>query len=174
MMVEVPLTEGERERLQVVIQRIRKIRECLCQKRPVDDDPGSWFMYLSALKAIQGNADNDLSFLACILAKRHLVEVHGELSFDAAHKPQGAPGLDIDLRAADGRRIVGEVKTTTPHKPRDFGGQQWTTVRADIEKLRRSEAECKYLFVTDDRTHEILTRRCSVELVGINLVRLQP
>jgi hypothetical protein len=109
------LTQSEQERLDVTIQRVQEAREFLCSRAPQDDDPATWFLYLSVLKTIQGNADNDLSFLACILAKRYLLEVHGDVSFDAAHRLQGAPGLDIDFRAADGRRVIGEVKTTTPY-----------------------------------------------------------
>lgn len=172
MNMHVPLTHGERQHLATIIDRAAEIRSFLCGNAAEDDDPVSWFRYLSLLKTIQGNSDNDLSFLACILAKRYLVEHHGDLSFDVSSKAQSAPGLDIDFRAADGTRVVGEVKTTTPHKPRDFGGQQWTTIRADLKKLHHADAMFKYLFVTDDRAHEILARRVDSDLKGIKLVRL--
>lgn len=173
-MVQTVLTKGETDHLQVIVHRVEETRNFLCTKAPAGEDAGAWFLYLAALKVIQGNSDNDLSFLACLLAKRHLETVHGAAPFDVADKAQGASGLDIDFRTVDGHRIIGEVKTTTPYKIKDFGGQQWTHIRADIHKLRTSEADFKYLFVTDERAHEILAMRYSIELAGIHLVCLQP
>ncbi|HXH24637.1 MAG TPA: hypothetical protein VNI78_05265 [Vicinamibacterales bacterium] len=172
--MQVRLTVGERQHLKAIIQRVAEVRDFVCQGEPADEDAGTWFLYLSAMKVIQGNANNDLSFLASLLAKRHLVRLHGEIAFDAATKPQGAPGLDIDVRDKDGRRIIGEVKTTSPYKGDDFGGQQWTTIRSDIAKLHTTDADFKYFFVTDERAEEILRRCCSTDLAGINLVRLEP
>jgi len=40
---------------------------------------------------------------------------HSIPSFDAAGKPQGAPGLDIDIHTTDGQHIIWEIKTTVPY-----------------------------------------------------------
>jgi hypothetical protein len=126
------------------------------------------------IKALQGNANNDLSFLSCLLAKQYLVEHHVEVSFDAAAKAQGASGLDIDVRTTTGERIVGEVKTVEPYQPNDFGAQQKASFQADFEKLRSATATFKYLFVTSKRAHDMLTRKHRNDLAGITLVLLSP
>src|SRR3954454_15358867 len=109
--MDIPLTPGEKARFRETITRLNEIRQFVCGKTPANDEVRTWFAYLSVIKELQGNAHNDLSFLACLLAKRHLVEHHGPLTFDVSAKAQGAPGLDLDLRTPDGRRIIGEVKT---------------------------------------------------------------
>jgi hypothetical protein len=86
-------------------------------------DVRDWYTALARLRAIQGNISNDLSFVACLLAKRYLQEQFGIADFDAAAKAQGAPGLDIDVYSTKGERIVAEIKTTVPYSgaKNDFG-----------------------------------------------------
>lgn len=81
-------TPGEEARFRETIARLKGIREFICRTRPANDDVTTWFAYLSALRSLQGNANNDLSFLACLLAKEYLVQHHGDLAFDAAAKCQ--------------------------------------------------------------------------------------
>jgi hypothetical protein len=81
------------------------------------DSPTLWYEFFSELRDIQGNSSNDLSFVATLLAKRYLSQ-HFQISFCAAEKPQGAPGIDIDCRTPAGERIVGEIKTTKPYQRR--------------------------------------------------------
>lgn len=65
------LTDAERTRLMSIRQRLARIRALLNERElprvmdPVDD----WHRYLAALKGITGNADNDLSFVATLMAK---------------------------------------------------------------------------------------------------------
>lgn len=49
-----------------------------------------FFKALAKIKEIQGNINNDLSYLACFLAKRYLEARLGLTDFDAAAKPQGS------------------------------------------------------------------------------------
>lgn len=167
------LSDGERARLEKLTQKGREIREFICARTPTDVDVRTWFAYLSAVKALQGNADNDLSFLACILAKNYLLEQHGPHAFDAAQKAQGAPGLDVDFRLSDGTRVVGEIKTTTPYLLTDFGAQQRTSMKKDLAKLQAADAGRKYFFVTDERTYDVLNKKHAHDLVGIELVLLE-
>src|SRR5262245_10331275 len=117
--MDIPLTYGERARFRETISRLEGIRAFICGRTPPGEDVASWFAHLSLLKGLQGNANNDLSFLACLLAKRYLVELHGQLFLDVAEKAQGAPGLDIDVHTSRGQRIVAEVKTVEPYQARD-------------------------------------------------------
>ena len=48
---------------------------------------------------------NDVSFAATLLTKQYLFAKFG-VTFDAAEKPQGAPGIDIDLKATDGLLVL--------------------------------------------------------------------
>ena len=71
---------------------------------------------MSGVKAALGNLNNDMSFLASLLIKEFLEEEYGSNDFDAAAKPQGAAGYDVEATADDGTKIVGELKTTTPYQ----------------------------------------------------------
>src|SRR5437016_913299 len=68
-----------------------------------------WYEHLSSIKEIQGNTNNGVSFIACLLAKRYLLSKLPMLPFDCALKPQGAPGLDVDERTIQGQRVIGEI-----------------------------------------------------------------
>jgi hypothetical protein len=97
------LTEAERARCSEITRRVGRLRELVAAETLGNpDDPAAWYKYLAAVKQIQRNLSNDISFVACLLAKRYLGQHHGVLGFDASAKPQGAPGLDIDMRTPDG------------------------------------------------------------------------
>lgn len=83
-----------------------------------------WFNFLKITKSILGNFNNDVSFLATLLAKIYLVTKHPGVEFDAAFRSQSAPGLDIDIWLPEGRQVIGEVKTVEPYGENDFGAQQ--------------------------------------------------
>lgn len=94
------------------------------------------------------------------------------LPFDVSEKPQGASGLDIDERTIDNKRVIGEVKSTTPYAKNDFGSAQKKSFLADFRKLNAAEAEHKFLFVTDERTYEIIKRRYQTEIPDVTVVLL--
>ena len=130
------------------------------------------FEFLSSLRQIQGNLSNDVSFAATLLAKIYL-QAKFSLTFDAAEKPQGAPGIDIDVKAPDGSRIVGEIKTTVPYQINDFGAQQAASFKKDFIKLAAADAKHKFLFVTDARAFEFLKKPKYLALIpGIRVVNL--
>ena len=104
-------------------------------------DPVQSLSYLATLKNILGNLNNDVGFAASLLVKTFLKNRFG-VAFDAAFKPQGAPGIDINLRTFDGRRIVAEIKTTKPYQP-NFGAKQREEIRKDLDPLARTEADYK-------------------------------
>jgi hypothetical protein len=134
-----------------------------------------WYAALAKVKAIQGNINNDLSFVACLLAKRYLREHYEILGFDAAAKPQGAPGLDIDVVTPRGERLIAEIKTTTPYSGamNDLGAQQKNSFRKDFAKLNGAQATHKLLFITDRATFDIIQRRYAKEIPGVHVVLLE-
>lgn len=114
----------------------------------------AWFQHASRVKSILGNLNNPISFMACIMARDFLVKNHGdEAKFDVADKSQSAPGLDIDLKMANGERIIGEVKTTTPCQKGLLGANQKDSIEKDLKKLEDTPANHKYFFVTDPGTY---------------------
>lgn len=121
------LTHAEESSLKEIAEKIRELREFLNKCEPPADSSrlDGWFDFLNLAKVILGNFNNDVSFAATLLAKQYLARKYAGFTFDAAEKSQSAPGLDIDVRLADGKRIVGEVKTVEPYKEDDFGSQQW-------------------------------------------------
>ncbi len=116
------------------------------------------YEFLSKMRRIQGNLSNDVSYVATLMAKRYLAEGFDIEHFDAAEKPQGAPGIDIDVRTRDGQRIVAEIKTTMPYRTSDFGAQQAAMIKRDLDKLNAAPAQVKFLFVTESPTFAILRR----------------
>ena len=66
------------------------------------------------------------------MAKQYLNTNYGIDDFDAAEKPQGAPGLDIDIKTRSGQRIIAEIKTIYPYQSDDFGAQQKNSFKKDI------------------------------------------
>ncbi|QRN82044.1 hypothetical protein JR338_06205 [Chloroflexota bacterium] len=140
---------------------------------PEYEDIAAWFDYLNSIKSIQGNFNNDIGFVSTLLAKRYLEEEFNLQGFNAADKPQGAPGLDIDVKLPDGRHLVAEIKTTSPYKSNDLGAQQINTFRNDFKKLREANADIKIFFVTEPRTFELMKLdKYKTLLTGVHVVLL--
>lgn len=168
------LTPREQEYCNAIADRIGRLRALLNARTfEMGAEPPAWYDFLSVLREIQGNSSNDLSFVATLLAKRYLAEEHGA-QFCAAEKPQGAPGIDIDVNGEDGARIVAEIKTTLPYQPRDFGAQQAAMFKKDFAKLVLAEAKHKYLFVTEPRAFDVLRKpKYSNLMPGVRVVLLK-
>ena len=167
------LTHGEKAYCAAIADRIRRLRRHLADADLCDPpDAPRWYKFLAALKAIQGNTNNDLSFIATLLAKAWLVERLPIPMFDAAGKAQGAGGFDVDLKTADGNRIVAEIKNTVPYKPTDFGAAQKREFRKDFTKLNAAVAHRKFLFVTDRRAFALLRKKYAPQIPGVDLVLL--
>ncbi len=124
------------------------------------------------MSLITGNINNDVGFLATLLVKRFLAGRFGITDFDAAEKPQGASGIDIEAQTSDGRKIVGELKTTKPYQP-GFGAQQRSMILKDLARLATSPADYRFMFVTDPDAYATLckpswvTRSPGVEIVDL-------
>jgi hypothetical protein len=111
-------------------------------------NPTAWFSYLTNIRDIVGNSSNSLSFVATLLVKDYLVERFMISGFDAALKPQGAPGIDIEVRTPGGLHIIAEIKTTKPYQP-GFGAAQKAAIQKDLDRLAREPADHRIMFVTD-------------------------
>src|SRR5258706_14827188 len=147
------------KRIRTRLQELRAYLNCVNLTDAFDIY--DWYAALAKVKSIQGNLSNDLSFVACLLAKRYLQEHFAIVDFDAAAKPQGAPGLDIDLLTREGERLIAEIKTTVPYSgaTNDLGAQQKNSFRKDFAKLNNTQAVHKLMFVTDRATFDVLQRR---------------
>jgi hypothetical protein len=167
-------TQNEETYLAALRARIEEVAQFFEQRPlPSAGTPArGWYAYLSGLKAILGNASNALSFVATLMAKEYLCHTLPMRPFDVALKPQGAPGLDIDELTVDGRRVIAEIKTTSPYHANDLGAQQKAAFERDLCKLARMPADHRFLFVTDRRTFEIVRRRYAQRLEGVSLVLL--
>jgi hypothetical protein len=168
------LTTRERSALDDIRGRLEDLKAYLnatdCPE--IDDSPALWHSHLAAIKEIVGNASNGMSFIACLSAKHYLCQHLSMADYDAASKPQGAPGLDIDERTLDGKRIIGEIKTTTPFKQNDFGAAQIHSFRGDFTKLNEAVADYKFLFVTDVRAYNVLNHKYARLIPGVEIVLL--
>jgi hypothetical protein len=106
------------------------------------------------------------------LAKAYLNRRFGITDFDAAGKPQGASGIDIEARTADGKIVVGELKTTKPYQP-GFGAQQRTSILKDLSRLATSRADHRIMFVVDpDAYRALCSRNFASKAPGVEVVDL--
>jgi hypothetical protein len=136
-------------------------------------DGKSFYNYLTNIKKIQGNFDTLISFTSCLMAKEYLLEKYDfKTSFDVSLKSQSAPGLDIDEITTDNKRIIGEIKTTIPYNQNDFGANQKENIINDLKKLKKTEADGKYFFVTEKRAYDIIQSRYIHELKNISIILL--
>ena len=168
------LTDGEERYCTRIQDKINSLRTYLVGNNlGKSGDMASWYSFLSGIKSIQGNINNNISFVSTLLAKYYLLKQFDIESYDAAEKPQGAPGLDIDLINKSGERIVAEIKTTVPYNGNDFGAQQKKMIEKDLTKLNDADANHKFMFVTEDDTFNILCRPSYEDkIAGIHLVQL--
>lgn len=167
-------TELEQAYRNSVREKLSSLKSYLAKQSVHDEQsPGSWYHHLNQIKQILGNINNDVSFIATLLAKLYLHKKFGLIEFDAAEKPQGAPGLDIDIWLSQKARIVGEIKTTTPYNGPEFGAQQKTSFEKDFAKLAAVDAKYKFMFVTEDTSFKILCRPTyAAKLSGVKVVQL--
>jgi hypothetical protein len=167
------LTIREHTIMQDIERRLTAVRAHLASATPQLDNTTEWFSYLAELKTIQGNFSNDVSFVATLLAKQYLARCYGLNSFDAAEKSQNATGIDIDVRLLDGRRLVAELKTTDPCKPKDFGAQQRKSIKKDFVKLAKAQAHIKLFLLTDPLAFGFMKKEKYQSMVqGVTVVLL--
>src|ERR1700678_3552962 len=127
------LSDIEREYSTSIHTKLRELKEFFSEA-PLDleADPLDAYRFLSRLKGVLGNLNNDISYVATLMAKEYLSQHFDITSFDAAAKPQGALGIDVEFRTPNGKRIAAEIKTTYPYQP-GFGAQQRATISKDID-----------------------------------------
>jgi hypothetical protein len=106
------------------------------------------------------------------LAKNYLINNHNIENIDVGLKPQSANGLDINEITKAGEKIIAEIKTIYPYGNNDFGAAQKTSFRKDFEKLNNTKADYKYLFVTEEKTFEILNVKYKNELKDVEIILL--
>ena len=167
-------TPGEQQLLAEIAEKIRNLREFLNKYELPQDTArlGGWYYFLNVTKATLGNVNNDVSYVATLLAKVYLEKRFPGVEFDASSKSQSSPGLDIDVRTRDGKRISGEVKTVDPYKEKDFGNNQRATFFRDFSKLAGAAADHKYLFLTESRAFDVVKAKYQKQLAGVTVVCL--
>jgi hypothetical protein len=170
----IQLTKNERACLDEIQRTLQDLTDFLTthQFRADEATPLELYQFLSRMKAIQGNASIAMSLLGCVLARDYLYRTLEMQPFDAAGKAQGAKGLDIDERTVDGRRVIGELKTTSPENGTDLGGNQKTKFREDFKKLNTTQADLKFFFVTEPDTFAVVKQKYAVEIPGVRIVCL--
>lgn len=173
-MTQDALSDNESKAIAATRQRVCQLARFLASNQPPDSDSAcEWLDYLTRFKDGLGNLNNNIGFFATLLAKEYLVKTLAIPPFDAADKAQGAPGLDIDLRTANGRRVIAEIKTTHPYKLDDLGSKQLETFKKDAERLRSESADHKFFFLTDSETFDIMKKPRYRELFhGIRVILL--
>lgn len=166
------MTSSEEVRLQQIADRLAAMRDHLVESIPQERaDAVDWLECLVGLRELQGNHGNDASFVAKLLAKQYFAERFPLARFGATDCKEGGRGHDIDFVLPSGERVIGEVKTTIPCDGNRLGGNQSTELRKDFRKLRDTDAQYKFLFLTCRRTHEIALTHQD-ELPGVEVIML--
>lgn len=156
-------TAAELRFCESIREKDRKLRQFLDNASfPDSSDARDWLIYLTGIKTALGNLNNDLGFVATLLVKRYLERRFSIVDFDAAGKPQGASGVDIEASTPDGLTIVGELKTTKPYQP-GFGAAQRTAIVKDLARLAASRSDHRFMFVVDA---DAFTALCRPALAG--------
>lgn len=171
---KIELLTNELTNMEGIKHRLMQVRSHLSGNDfPEIDNISAWYSFLVELKNIQGNFNNDVSFIATLLAKKYLKEKYEVDNFNAAEKPQGAPGLDIDVTLPNGSRLVAEIKTTIPYMSKDLGAQQRATFKKDFRKLAEAEAAIKLFLLTERKTYQLMKKpKYKAQLSGIQVVLL--
>lgn len=166
-------SDSEERARAAILEKDRALRLYLAaHDLSVTDDPAVWLVYLTGIKNLLGNVSNDLGFIATLLVKLYLARRFGIADFDAAAKAQGAAGIDIEVRTADGQTVIGELKTTKPYQP-GFGAQQRAAIVKDLARLAAATADHRFMFVTDAGTFAILCKPSwAARAPGVEIVDL--
>jgi len=86
---------------------------------------------------------------------------------------KGHPEIDIEVVSSDGVSIAAEIKTTVPYQESGFGAQQAASFKKDFMKLAASNANEKFMLVTDAFTFEALKRdKYRNQITGVTVVNL--
>lgn len=170
----VSLTAGEKRHLAGIWSKMERLRDYLATREAgtLADDASDWYERLVGAKRILGNFDNDVSFVATLMAKQFLSQRHPSLMFDVSLKAQSAPGLDIDEVTPEGERVIAEIKTTIPYGETEFGAQQKSMFYKDFEKLAAADAPYRYFIVTEEKAFEVVKRRYLSRLEGVTVALL--
>ncbi|KIL53443.1 hypothetical protein KP77_04190 [Jeotgalibacillus alimentarius] len=169
------LSNEEINYIESLSKKLDKVRNFFTEDMPsnfVNENLVKQHEVIKSFRRIIGNIDNDMSFLGCLLIKEFLNQRHSFSALNMALKPQGSPGLDVDENTSDGKRIIGELKTTFPYNENDLGSNQKSNFIKDFEKLKHNEADYKYFFVTEPKTFDIVQNKYHQYLKGVNLVLL--
>ena len=167
------ITPAEERFCQSIRAKDLTLRSFLDRERLYDPvDATHWLRYLLGIKHALGNLNNDIGFVATLLAKAYLNRRFGIADFDAAGKAQGASGIDISARATDGRTVVGELKTTKPYQP-GFGAAQRTSILKDLARLANTTADFRFMFVIDPDAYRALCKsNFASKAPGVEIVDL--
>jgi hypothetical protein len=166
------LSDDERKHSESIHRKLQDLRAFFTD-HALDPaaNPAEAYHFFAKLKTVLGNLNNDISFVATLMAKEYLSRSFDVAGFDAAAKAQGAPGIDIEFRTHDGKRVAAEIKTTFPYQP-GFGAKQREKISKDIDKLKKSDADVKFLFLTEQLSFESVKKVRAWSGAGIRVVLL--
>lgn len=169
------LTQSEKNSLNSILIKINNLKMYLDNNifHCSSDNLKNWYNYLNEIKNIIGNFNDTLSFISCLMTKEYLLKEHSIRDFDVALKSQSAPRLDIDIYTINGKRIIAEIKTIKSISDTDLGSQQKTSIFNDIKKLKNTDSDYKYLFLTEINTYNIIRNKYKSEIIDIELVLLE-
>ncbi len=169
-----PLETGEVRYLDGLENKIRSLRDALAMGIPElkSLEIPTTYRWLVGIKTILGNFNNDVSFIGALMAKDFLLNRHRISGLDVSLKAQGAAGFDIEVTAANGDRIVAEVKTTIPYAGTKLGAKQAEMFRKDFAKLAAVKTRFRYFFVTEKEAFDATLRKYGTDLEGITVVLL--
>ena len=167
------MTVGEKKQLDSILLIMNNLKDYLnIKKINESENIREIYRYIVEIKNIQGNINNSISYISCLLAKEYLIRNLNLKNIDVSIKPQSANGLDIDEILDNGKRIIAEIKTIFPYGENDFGAAQKKSFMNDFKKLNDTNADYKYLFITEKKSFDIIMKKYNYYIQNINIVFL--
>ena len=113
-------------------------------------------VYFKKLKSAIGDIHGHIHSLAVKTAHLYLAGKHTETqNWELSEKYGG--GIDIAGKSDDGEMfVVAEVKTTYRSEKEALGRVQRSKIQEDVERLLRTKAKHKYLFIIDNKNRNAI------------------
>ena len=68
--------------------------------------------------------------------------------------------------------VIAEVKTTLRAEKNNLGGEQWRSIKEDIDRLKRKDAEHRYLFIIDKKNEAAIRALENSRIKKIEIINL--
>ncbi len=106
------------------------------------------------------------------LAEQYLRKIHPDIQ-NWETKLGSDSGVDIVGYSNNEEKIVGEVKSTIPYGGNRLGAAQATSIKHDLDKMKKYHGTSKYFFILDSITKTAVIHKFQNELDDIKVLAIK-